>query len=63
LRKTEIAIIGGTGQESLLNYLEQIVKVARKTAPILEQVLREPSGHLPTKRQCPCAHALEGARF
>jgi len=42
---------------------EELVKVARKAAPVLEQVLRETVRHLPTKRRCPCAHALEDAKF
>ncbi len=40
-----------------------LVKVAKKTTPILQQVLREAVLHLPEKRQCQCAHALEEARF
>jgi 5'-methylthioadenosine phosphorylase len=42
---------------------EELVKVAKKTAPILQQLLRETVKHLPTKRQCQCAHTLEKARF
>jgi len=42
---------------------EELGKVARKTAPILQQLLRETVKHLPTKRQCPCVRALEKARF
>jgi len=42
---------------------EELVKVAKETAPILQQILRETVGHLPTKRLCPCAGALEQARF
>lgn len=42
---------------------EELVKTAKKTAPVLEQLLRETVRHLPTKRQCPCAQALEHARF
>lgn len=41
----------------------ELVKEAKKTAPILQQVLRETALHLPEKRQCLCAHALEDARF
>jgi len=41
----------------------ELVKVAKKTAPILQQVLREAVLNLPEKRQCPCAHALREARF
>jgi 5'-methylthioadenosine phosphorylase len=40
-----------------------MVKIAKKTAPVLQQVLRETALHLPEKRQCQCAHALEEARF
>lgn len=42
---------------------QELVKVAKKTAPVLEQILRETVRHLPTKRQCLCARALEHARF
>jgi len=41
----------------------ELMKAAKKTAPILQQVLRETVLHLPEKRQCPCAHALREARF
>jgi len=42
---------------------EELVKVAKKTAPILQQLLRETVKHLPRNHQCPCVHALEKARF
>jgi 5'-methylthioadenosine phosphorylase len=42
---------------------EELVKVSKKTAPVLEQILRETVRILPTKRQCPCARTLEHARF
>jgi len=42
---------------------QELVKVARKTAPILQQLLRETVKHLPTIRRCPCSRALEKARF
>lgn len=41
----------------------ELVKTAKKTAPILQQVLRETVLHLPEKRQCLCTHAVEEARF
>jgi len=41
----------------------ELVQVAKKTAPILQQVLRETVLHLPEKRQCQCAHTLKDARF
>lgn len=41
----------------------ELVKAAKKTAPVLQQVLRETVLNLPEKRQCQCAHALRGARF
>jgi len=41
----------------------EMVRVARKTAPILEQLLKEAVIHLPEKRRCRCGQALEGARF
>jgi 5'-methylthioadenosine phosphorylase len=40
-----------------------MVQVAKKTAPVLQQVLRETVLHLPEKRRCQCAHALKEARF
>jgi len=42
---------------------QELGRVARKTAPVLQQVLRETVKNLPTKRQCPCAYTLEKARF
>jgi len=41
----------------------ELVKAAKKTAPVLQQVLRETVLHLPEKRQCLCVHALKEARF
>jgi len=43
--------------------LGELMKVAKKTAPVLQQLLREAVLHLPEKRQCPCADALRDARF
>jgi len=42
---------------------EELVRVAKKTAPVLQQLLRETVKHLPTKRRCLCSQALEKARF
>jgi len=42
---------------------DELGRVAKKTAPVLQQLLRETVDDLPAKRQCPCAHALEKARF
>jgi len=41
----------------------ELMKVAKRTAPVLQQVLREVVLNLPEKRQCPCAHALRESRF
>jgi len=41
----------------------EFMKMAKKTAPVLQQVLRETVMHLPEKRQCPCVHALRESRF
>jgi len=41
----------------------ELAKVAKKTAPALQQVLRETVQHLPQKSQCPCANILKEARF
>jgi len=40
-----------------------LMRVARETAPFLQQILKEAVLNLPEKRQCKCAHALEDARF
>jgi len=40
-----------------------LMKAAKKTAPVLQQVLRETVLHLPEKRQCTCGQALKEARF
>lgn len=42
---------------------DEVVDMARKSAPILEKILRETVLQLPEKRKCLCAHALEKARF
>jgi len=42
---------------------EELVRMAKRTAPILQQLLRETVKHLRTNRQCVCGHALEKARF
>lgn len=41
----------------------ELVKVARKTTPVLQQILKEAVLHLPDKRQCSCGQALKEARF
>jgi len=41
----------------------ELVRVAKMTAPILQQLLRETVKNLPTKRRCACAQAVERARF
>jgi len=41
----------------------EFLKTAKRTAPVLQQVLRETVQHLPEKRQCVCADALKEARF
>ena len=41
----------------------EVVKTGQKIAPVLKQILREAVSNLPEKRKCPCAHALEQARF
>lgn len=40
-----------------------LAQVAKKTAPALQQVLRETALHLPEKPQCQCSHALGKARY
>jgi len=41
----------------------EVAKMAKEKTPIIQQILRETIKHLPKSRQCPCAHALEDARF
>jgi len=41
----------------------EVSSVAKRTAPVLQQVLRESIEHLPKNRRCPCGHALGEARF
>jgi 5'-methylthioadenosine phosphorylase len=43
--------------------VKEVVAVAKRRAPIIQQILRETIRILPQKRQCPCAHALQDARF
>jgi len=41
----------------------EVVEAVRGVAPRVQEVLRETVQHLPEDRGCPCARALEGARF
>lgn len=41
----------------------EVVKVAEKKMSVIKKALRETIEHLPENRNCPCAHALEDARF
>jgi len=41
----------------------EVSSTAKKIVPVLQQVLRETIKHLPENRRCPCARALEEARF
>jgi len=42
---------------------KEVIEIAKEKMPLIQQVLRETVKHLPEDRSCPCAHALEGARF
>lgn len=42
---------------------EEVATTAREKTPLIQQVLRETIKHLPTKRRCPCAHALKDAKL
>ncbi len=42
---------------------QEVVKVAEEKMIVIEKVLRETIRQLPENRNCPCAHALEDARF
>jgi len=41
----------------------EVIEVAKEKMPLIQQILRETVKHLPEDRNCPCARALEGARF
>jgi len=41
----------------------ELMKVAKKTAPVLQEVLKETVINLPQKRGCRCAQALRDVRF
>ena len=41
----------------------EVAKVAKQKILVIQQILRETTKHLPKNRKCPCAHALEDARF
>jgi 5'-methylthioadenosine phosphorylase len=43
--------------------VNEVVAVAKRRAPVIQQILRETISILPQKRQCPCVHALQDARF
>lgn len=42
---------------------KEVVRNAEKTHPVIEKLLSETIKKLPYSRNCPCAHALENARF
>ncbi len=42
---------------------QEVSAAAKERMPIIQQILRETIRILPQKRQCPCAHALQDARF
>jgi len=50
------------GLDQHLTITEQS-EIAKKTAPLLEQLLKDSVIHLPEKRQCHCGQALRYARF
>ncbi len=41
----------------------EVTKMAKQKMPLIRQILTEIIEHLPIERHCPCAHALEDARF
>ncbi len=41
----------------------EVTDVAKQKMPIIQQILRETTEHLPRERNCPCAYALKDARF
>lgn len=42
---------------------KEVIEMAKEKMAVIQQVLRETIKHLPEERRCPCARALEGARF
>jgi 5'-methylthioadenosine phosphorylase len=42
---------------------QEVTATAKERLPIIQQILRETIQYLPQKRQCPCAYALQDARF
>jgi 5'-methylthioadenosine phosphorylase len=40
-----------------------VIAAAEERMPVIQQILRETISYLPQKRDCPCAHALQDARF
>jgi 5'-methylthioadenosine phosphorylase len=40
-----------------------VAGAAEEKMPVIQQILRETIRILPLKRECPCAHALQDARF
>jgi 5'-methylthioadenosine phosphorylase len=43
--------------------VQEVTAVAKERMPIIQQILRETSRILPQKWKCPCADALQDARF
>ena len=43
--------------------VQDVTAVAKERMPVIQQILRETIQYLPQKRQCPCAHALQDAKF
>ena len=41
----------------------EVAEVAKEKTPVIQQILRETILYLPQKRKCPCANALQDARF
>lgn len=42
---------------------DEVAAMAREKAPIIQQILSETVEHLPARRRCRCAHALEDTRL
>ncbi|UCC59210.1 MAG: S-methyl-5'-thioinosine phosphorylase [Candidatus Bathyarchaeum sp.] len=42
---------------------KEVSAVAKERMPVIQQILRETILYLPQKRKCPCANALQDARF
>jgi 5'-methylthioadenosine phosphorylase len=43
--------------------VKEVIAVGKESVPVIQQILRETISILSQKRQCPCVHSLQDARF